>query len=133
MNRTVLIGRLTKDPELKVTQSNIPVVSFTIAVNRPFTDQSGEKQADFIQCVVWRKQAENLAQYCSKGSHIALEGRIQTRQYETDDGMRYVTEIVCDNIQYLDTKKQEAPQQVNDNEDFYETSKELAAEEDLPF
>lgn len=133
MNRTVLIGRLTKDPELKVTQSNIPVVSFTIAVNRPFTDQSGEKQADFIQCVVWRKQAENLAQYCSKGSHIALEGRIQTRQYETDDGMRYVTEIVCDNIQYLDTKKQEATQQVNDNEDFYETSKELAAEEDLPF
>ena len=133
MNRTVLIGRLTKDPELKVTQSNIPVVSFTIAVNRPFTDQSGEKQADFIQCVVWRKQAENLAQYCSKGSHIALEGRIQTRQYETDDGMRYVTEIVCDNIQYLDTKKQEATQQVNDNEDFYETSKQLAAEEDLPF
>lgn len=140
MNRVILVGRITKDPEVKSTQSNIPVVSFTLAVNRQFTDQSGEKQADFIQCVVWRKQAENLARYVKKGALLGIEGRIQTRTYEADNGTRYVTEVVCDSVQFLESKgdsSNETTYQKNndtaENDEFYETSKQLAAEEDLPF
>ena len=138
MNRVILVGRITKDPEMKMTQSNIPVVTFTLAVNRQFSDQSGEKQADFIQCVVWRKQAENLARFVRKGALLGVEGRIQTRQYEADNGTRYVTEVVCDSIQFLESKsdQSETPREETssaDNDEFYETSKQLAAEEDLPF
>ena len=139
MNRVILVGRITKDPEVKTTQSNIPVCSFTLAVNRQFTDQSGERQADFIQCVVWRKQAENLERYVKKGALLGVEGRIQTRQYETDNGTRYVTEVLCDSIQFLESRSESEPKQVQednnsrDNDEFYETSKQLAAEEDLPF
>jgi single-strand DNA-binding protein len=138
MNRVILVGRITKDPEMKMTQSNIPVVTFTLAVNRQFADQSGEKQADFIQCVVWRKQAENLARFVRKGALLGVEGRIQTRQYEADNGTRYVTEVVCDSVQFLESKGEqtEAPREETssaDNDEFYETSKQLAAEEDLPF
>ncbi len=139
INRVILVGRITKDPEKKETQSNIPVVSFTLAVNRQFTDQSGERQADFIQCVVWRKQAENLARYVKKGALLGIEGRIQTRNYETDNGTRYVTEVVCDSVQFLESKGDtgdtpyEKDTDTADNDEFYETSKQLAAEEDLPF
>ncbi|MFA6377503.1 MAG: single-stranded DNA-binding protein [Acholeplasmataceae bacterium] len=139
MNRVILVGRITKDPEVKTTQSNIPVCSFTLAVNRQFTDQSGERQADFIQCVVWRKQAENLERFVKKGALLGVEGRIQTRQYETDNGTRYVTEVLCDSIQFLESRSESEPKQVQednnsrDNDEFYETSKQLAAEEDLPF
>ena len=139
MNRVILVGRITKDPEVKMTQSNIAVVTFTLAVNRQFADQSGERQADFIQCVVWRKQAENLARFVKKGALLGVEGRIQTRQYETENGMRYVTEVVCDSVQFLESKgetfeqpSREEPAE-KDNDEFYETSKQLAAEEDLPF
>jgi len=141
INRVILVGRITKDPEKKETQSNIPVVSFTLAVNRQFTDQSGERQADFIQCVVWRKQAENLARYVKKGALLGIEGRIQTRTYEADNGTRYVTEVVCDSVQFLESKGDssnnnttyEKDTDTADNDEFYETSKQLAAEEDLPF
>lgn len=146
INRVILVGRITKDPEIKSTQSNIPVVSFTLAVNRQFSDQSGEKQADFIQCVVWRKQAENLARFVKKGALLGIEGRIQTRQYEADNGMRYVTEVVCDSVQFLESKAdnagstetvqtpyKEERRSSAESEEFYETSKQLAAEEDLPF
>ncbi|MBN2300013.1 MAG: single-stranded DNA-binding protein [Acholeplasmataceae bacterium] len=139
INRVVLVGRITKDPEKKETQSNIAVVSFTLAVNRQFTDQSGERQADFIQCVVWRKQAENLARYVKKGALLGIEGRIQTRNYESDNGTRYVTEVVCDSVQFLESKGDtgdtpyEKDTDTADNDEFYETSKQLAAEEDLPF
>jgi single-strand DNA-binding protein len=139
MNRVILVGRITKDPEIKSTQSNIAVVTFTLAVNRQFADQSGEKQADFIQCVVWRKQAENLARFVRKGALLGVEGRIQTRTYEADNGTRYVTEVVCDSVQFLeskgDTTEQPVREETNTSEtdEFYETSKQLAAEEDLPF
>lgn len=139
MNRVILVGRITKDPEVKMTQSNIAVASFTLAVNRQFADQSGERQADFIQCVVWRKQAENLARFVKKGALLGIEGRIQTRQYEAENGMRYVTEVLCDSIQFLESRSEssETPYKEDDssadNEEFYETSKQLAAEEDLPF
>lgn len=105
MNRVVLVGRLVKDPELKRTTSDIPVVQFTIAVNRPFTGQTGDRQADFISCVVWRQQAENLAKYMRKGNQIGVDGRLQVRTYEDQGGVkRYVTEVVCDQIQFLEAK-----------------------------
>ena len=105
MNKVILIGRLTKDPELRYTSSNTPVATFTLAVNRPFTNQSGEREADFINIVVWRKQAENCKNYINQGSQVAVEGRIQTRSYDDQNGQkRYVTEVIADNVQFLDTK-----------------------------
>lgn len=139
INRVILVGRITKDPEVKMTTSNIPVASFTLAVNRQYADPSGDRQADFIQCVVWRKQAENLGRFVKKGALLGVEGRIQTRSYEAENGTRYVTEVLCDSIQFLESKGDSEPsskQEDNstaDNDEFYETSKQLAAEEDLPF
>lgn len=106
MNRVVLVGRLARDPELRRTSSDIPVVQFTLAVNRPFSSQNEDSpKADFISCVVWRQQAENLAKYMHKGSQIAVEGRLQVRSYEDQGGVkRFATEVVCDQIQFLDSK-----------------------------
>lgn len=105
MNKVFLIGRLTRDPELRYTSSNIPTASFSIAVNRNFTNQNGEREADFINIVVWRKQAENVKNYLTKGSQVAIDGRIQTRSYDGQDGQkRYVTEVIADNVQFLDSK-----------------------------
>ena len=105
MNKVFLIGRLTRDPELRYTGSNTAVASFTIAVNRTFTNQQGEREADFINIVVWRKQAENVKNYLSQGSQVAVDGRIQTRNYEDKDGnKRYVTEVVADNVEFLGSK-----------------------------
>ncbi len=105
MNKVILIGRLTRDPELRYTSSNIPTASFSIAVDRTFTNQSGEREADFINIVVWRKQAENCKNYLTKGSQVAIEGRIQTRSYDGQDGQkRYVTEVVADNVQFLGSR-----------------------------
>lgn len=106
MNKVILIGRLARDPELRTTPSNLSVATFSIAVSRPFLPQNGgTPETDFINCVVWRRQAENLAKYCRKGSQIAIEGRIQTRNYTAQDGSkRYVTEVMCDNITFLGSK-----------------------------
>ncbi len=105
MNKVILIGRLTKDPELKTTSNGLSTVTFSLAVQRPFTNQNGEREADFINCVAWRKQAENIAKYCNKGSQVAAEGRISTRTYDAQDGTkRYVTEVVCDNVTFLGAK-----------------------------
>ena len=105
MNRVVLVGRLTRDPELRYTGSNIPVATFSIAVNRNFSNQQGEREADFINIVVWRKQAENVKNYLSQGSQVAIDGRIQTRSYDDKDGQkRYVTEVVADNVEFLGSK-----------------------------
>ncbi len=109
MNKVFLIGRLTRDPELRYTGSNVPVTTFSLAVNRPFTNSAGEREADFINIVVWRKQAENVKNYLSQGSQVAIDGRIQTRSYDGEDGKkRYVTEVVADNVQFLDSKGQKA-------------------------
>lgn len=106
MNKVILIGRLTKEPELKKTPNNVSVCQFTIAVNRPFQDQNGERQADFISCMAWRTQAENLCKYLNKGALIAVSGNIQTRNYTDQNGVtRYVTEVVCENITFLEAKK----------------------------
>ena len=105
MNKAILIGRLTKDPELRTTPTGRNVCQFSIAVNRNFTNANGEREADFINCVVWDKQAENLVKYQKKGNQIAVDGRIQTRNYEDKDGKRvYVTEILANNISFLDSK-----------------------------
>lgn len=106
MNKVILIGRVTRDPELRYTASNIPSTRFTIAVNRPFQNQNGEREADFINVIVWRKQAENVKKYVSKGSLIAVEGRIQTGSYEKDGQRVYTTDVVADNVQFLESKAQ---------------------------
>ena len=114
INRVVLVGRLTKDPEFRTTQSGVSVKTFTLAVNRTFTNAQGEKEADFINCVTFRKQAENVNNYLSKGSLAGVDGRVQSRSYENNEGKRiYVTEVVCDSVQFLDTKSNN--QQTNNN------------------
>lgn len=105
INRCVLVGRLTRDPELRYTSSNIPYTRFTIAVNRTFSGPNGEREADFIQCVTWRRQAENVAKFVHKGSLVGVEGRIQTGSYDDKDGKRvYTTDVVCDSVQFLEPK-----------------------------
>ena len=105
INRTVLVGRLTKDPELRYTSGNIAFARFTLAVNRTFAGPSGEREADFIQCIAWRRQAENLARFVRKGSLIGVEGRIQTGSYDDKDGIRqFTTDVVCDSVQFLEPK-----------------------------
>lgn len=146
MNRVVLVGRITKDPDLRYTSSQIAVVSFTIAVNRTYQKQNGEREADFINCVVWRTQAENLAKFVKKGQLIGVDGRIQTRTYEQDGQTRYVTEVLCDQITFLEPKSSSNSNSNNEfnknndvknepeEDDFYKSTEKLnISEEDLPF
>jgi single-strand DNA-binding protein len=103
LNRVILIGRLTRDPELRILPSGVPVGTFTLAVDRPFTNQQGEREADFIDVVVWRKQAELVSNHLSKGRLVAVEGRLQVRTYETQEGQRRrVVEVVADAVRFLD-------------------------------
>lgn len=105
INSVCLVGRLTRDPELKYTTSNIAVATFSLAVNRTFKDANGERETDFINCVIWRQQAENLANWAKKGALIGITGRIQTRSYENQQGQRvYVTEVVAENFQMLESR-----------------------------
>lgn len=105
MNRVVLVGRLTREPELKYTPNGIAVCTFTLAVNRSFTNQQGQREADFVNCVVWRRPAENVANFLKKGSLAGVDGRIQTRNYEGQDGRRvYVTEVLAESVQFLEPK-----------------------------
>ena len=105
LNRIVLIGRLTKDPELKYTPSGKAVATFTLAVDRARLNQQGEKEADFISIVVWQKQAENCANYIGKGSLVAVDGRLQIRTYDAKDGQRrWVTEVIAETVRFLDRR-----------------------------
>ena len=111
INRTILVGRITRDPELKKTQSGVSVVSFTLAVNRTFKKE-GEQEADFINCVAWRNQADFLGNYITKGALLGVEGRIQTRNYEDQTGKTvYITEVVCETVQALESKQQRDKQE----------------------
>lgn len=104
LNRVVLIGRLTRDPELRYTPSGVAVTQFTLAVDRPFTNQQGSREADFLNIVTWRQLAETCANYLRKGRLTAVEGRIQIRHYDNNEGKRvYVTEIVADNVRFLES------------------------------
>jgi single-strand DNA-binding protein len=108
LNRIELIGRLTRDPELRYLSSGHPMAQFTVAVDRDFKNAAGDCDTDFINCVTWRKLAEQVGQYCSRGRLVAVEGRLQTRSYETQDGSRRrVTEVVGDRVWFLDSRKPE--------------------------
>ena len=107
MNKVELIGNLTRDVELTTTPNGDAVARFTIAVQRRYTNQDGVREADFLNCVVWRNQAENLAKYCHKGDKIAVVGEVRTRTYEVDGEKRFTTEILANEIEFVNTKKQE--------------------------
>jgi single-strand DNA-binding protein len=138
-NKVVLIGRLTKDPELRYTSTNnLPVVSFTLAVNRPYAVQGNDKNADFINCTAWRKQAENIHKYVGKGSMVAVEGKLQTRDYMDDkiNAKRYITEVICDSVVFLDSKGSSdytSPTEDDSKEDELPKGNFNNVEDDLPF
>lgn len=127
LNRVVLIGRLTKDPELRYTPTGIPVTTFILAVNRSFTNSQGEREADFIPVQVWRKQAENCAKYLGKGRMVAISGRIQTGSYDKDGQRKYTWGVVADEVQFLDRgeKKEETYIEGFENADV--------SDDELPF
>ena len=112
INRVVLVGRLTKDPEFRTTQNDVSVATFTLAVNRNFKNKNGEKQVDFINVVVFRQQAENVNNYLTKGNLAGVDGRIQSRSYENKEGQRvYVTEVLADSVQFLEPKNNQSNNQ----------------------
>ena len=148
MNKAIIIGRLTRDPEMRTTTSGTNSTSFTVAVSRNYTNANGERETDFINCVAWRKQAENIAKYCTKGSQVAVEGRIQTRSYDAQDGTkRYVTEIIADNVTFLGGRGSNVPSEDNyvggsssvdttdiSEDPFKDFGEEVAlSDDDLPF
>ena len=132
INNVVLVGRITRKPELRYTPQNQAVATFSLAVNRQFKNANGEREADFINCVIWRQQAENLSNWANKGSLIGITGRIQTRNYENQQGQRvYVTEVVADSFQMLESRSNRggvdgqntpAPAQQNGNNMNYKSS-----------
>lgn len=131
LNNVSLVGRLTKDVDLRYTQSNVAVATFTLAVNRTFKSENGEREADFINCVMWRKQAENLANWAKKGALIGITGRIQTRTYDNQQGQRvYVTEVVAENFQTLEKRDNSA-----NNDSLYNQAPNVpdVSDDDLPF
>lgn len=128
INNVVLVGRLTRDAELRYTPQNQAVATFNLAVNRNFKNQSGEREADFINVVIWRQQAENLANWTKKGSLIGITGRIQTRSYENQQGQRvYVTEVVADSFQILEKRDNSA------NQSSMDSQMPPFSDDDLPF
>jgi len=135
LNQVVLIGRLTRDPELRYTPGNgVPVATFTLAVDRPFANQQGEREADFINIVTWRKLAENCANYLQKGSLSAVTGRLQIRSYEDNQGIkRKVAEVVADNVRFLD-RGGRSPEEVKGSDDDGPNVDDInISEDDVPF
>lgn len=138
MNQVVLIGRLTSAPDIRTTPNGVTVAQFMLAVNRNFANANGEKEADFIRCVTFGKIADVIRQYLGKGSQVAVNGRIQTRVYETKDGKKqYAFEVVANEVQFLDTRKQETnsnQQQSAVSNAYFETSQNIEiTDDDLPF
>lgn len=139
INNVTLVGRMTKDVDLRYTPNGKAVGSFTVAVNRPFKNANGENEADFINCQTWGKQAENLANYMKKGSQIGLVGRIQTRNYENNEGKRvFITEVVADSVQFLESKGssqgQNQSQNQNQKDPFANKGEPIDVDNsDLPF
>lgn len=133
MNTVNLIGRLTKDPELRYTPSGIAICKFTLAVNRDFTNQNGEREADFINCTAFKKTAENLSNYQKKGNQVGVVGRIQTGSYEGQDGKRvFTTDVMVDRVEFLGSKQGEG--QTNNNPPSQNNSGPMeVTENDLPF
>ena len=149
MNKVILIGRLSQDPEMRTTPNGVATTSFSVAVSRNYTNQNGERDTDFFRCVAWRNQAENIAKYCQKGSQVAVEGRLQNRNYEAQDGTRrYVTEVIADNVTFLGSRSDaqrnnsSAPQEMANDVEINEASEDpfkdfgeevTLSDDDLPF
>lgn len=137
INNVVLVGRLTRDPELRYTPSNVAVATFTLAVNRNFKNQAGDYEADFISCIMWRQQAENFANWLKKGALVGITGRIQTRSYDNQQGQRvYVTEVVAESFQILEKKDNSANNASMENQippSFEKTNPMDISDDDLPF
>lgn len=109
INQVTLVGRLTKDPELRITPDGVSVVNVTLALNRHYKNQNGEFETDFVQCTLWRKAAENTALYCHKGSMVGITGRIQTRSYDNQEGKRtFITEVVAESVKFIGKKPSES-------------------------
>ena len=136
INNVVMIGRLTRDVELRYTTTNVAVATFTLAVNRNFKNADGEREADFINCIMWRQQAENLANWTKKGMLVGITGRIQTRSYENQQGQRvYVTEVVAESFQVLEKRDNAANKSSLDNQmppNFSGQPMDIS-DDDLPF
>ncbi|NLC93132.1 MAG: single-stranded DNA-binding protein [Treponema sp.] len=133
MNRVMLIGRLTTKPELRYTNSNLPFARFTVAVNRTFNNAQGQREADFLNVIVWRKQAENVCNFLNKGSLVSVEGRLQTGSYDDKDGnKRYTTDVVAYSVQFLESKGQTKSSQEPTPYDYQEPSNDVSVEND-PF
>ncbi|AYJ01262.1 single-stranded DNA-binding protein [Candidatus Phytoplasma ziziphi] len=115
INKVILVGRITKDPELRFINGDVPLVRFILAVNRNFNNKSGEREADFINCTVWNKQAENLAKYITKGSMLGVEGSIRINVSENNNQKQFFTEVRCDSIQFLEPKKNNSDSEVSNN------------------
>ena len=137
INNVVLIGRLTRDPELRYTPSNVAVATFNLAVNRNFKGTNGEREADFINCIMWRQQAENFANWLKKGALVGITGRIQTRSYENQHGQRvYVTEVVAESFKTLEKKDNSANQSSMKNQmppSYGQGEPMDISDDDLPF
>nr|UWD76200.1 MAG: Single-strand binding protein family protein [Bacteriophage sp.] len=136
LNNVCLVGRMAGDAELRYTPNNQAVATFRLAVNRPFKNQNGEREADFINCVIWRQQAENLANWAKKGALIGITGRIQTRNFENQQGQRvYVTKVIADSFQLLERRDNGAKQQATDNnKNFSQNTAPMdISDDDLPF
>lgn len=137
INNVVLIGRLTRDPELRYTPSNVAVATFSLAVNRNFKNQAGDYEADFISCIMWRQQAENFANWVKKGNLVGITGRIQTRSYDNQQGQRvYVTEVVAESFQILEKKDNSANNASMENQippSFEKTNPMDISDDDFPF
>ena len=137
INNVVLIGRLTRAPELRYTPSNVAVATFSLAVNRNFKNQAGDYEADFISCIMWRQQAENFANWLKKGALVGITGRIQTRSYDNQQGQRvYVTEVVAESFQILEKKDNAANNASMENQippSFEKTNPMDISDDDLPF
>ena len=134
LNRVVLIGRLTRDPELRYTQTGVAVASFTLAVDRNYKNAKGERETDFIPCVVYRQLAELCANYLAKGKLAAVDGRIQVRSYEGQDGQRrYVTEVIGENVRFLSPKDSGDSESSVGATDFSSFAHEVSLDDDIPF
>jgi len=137
INNVVLVGRLTRDPELRYTPSNVAVATFSLAVNRNFKNQAGDYEADFISCIMWRQQAENFANWLKKGALVGITGRIQTRSYDNQQGQRvYVTEVVAESFQILEKKDNAANNASMENQippSFEKTNPMDISDDNLPF
>ena len=134
LNRVVLIGRLTKDPELRYTQNGVAVTSFTLAVDRTFKNAKGEKEADFIPCVVFSQLAELCANYLAKGKLAAIDGRIQVRSYDAQDGQKkWVTDVVGENVRFLSPKDNNSSGTSATPNDFGSFAHEVSLDDDIPF